>query len=250
MTQTLYIGIDDTDIVGSPGTGKVARGLAKHLEELHFGTSLGVSRHQLLVDPRIPYTSHNSCKGLAFHTNYKATELCAPCLEYIQGCLQYGADPGLCIVSEDDVTPAILAFGKRAIFEVLTKEEARRLANEAGAYLKEVGGSGDGIIGALDSVGLRASGDDGRLVDLRGIREVKGILTVAELLSNTDIDSIISTDGNILNDNEIIDTMDRVRPELLQGKAVLKVALIDTDTDRRWRPVEALRKKYKENGHE
>ena len=44
---------------------KVARGLAERLESLGLGKSLGVSRHQLLVDNRIRYTSHNSSKGLA-----------------------------------------------------------------------------------------------------------------------------------------------------------------------------------------
>src|SRR5512143_1760854 len=106
MNQIIYIGIDDTDVPGSPGTGKVARGLVQHLEALRLGASRGVSRHQLLVDQRIPYTSHNSCKGLAFTTDKPVKEFSEPCLAYMKSCLQCGADPGLCIAEEKRITPA------------------------------------------------------------------------------------------------------------------------------------------------
>ena len=43
MSGIVYIGVDDTDVIGSPGTGKVARGLAKLLTELGLAESLGVS---------------------------------------------------------------------------------------------------------------------------------------------------------------------------------------------------------------
>lgn len=54
-----YIGFDDTDILGAEvKTGKLVRRFAALLPE---GCRLwGVIRQQLLVDPRIPYTSHNS----------------------------------------------------------------------------------------------------------------------------------------------------------------------------------------------
>jgi hypothetical protein len=246
MTHTVYIGIDDTDITGSPGTGKVARGLGNYLEDLGLGTSLGVSRHQLLVDPRIPYTSHNSCKGLALSTERPASDLFEPCLAYIRGCLQDGADPGLCIAAEKGVTPAVLEFGRRAIRDVLSQKEARELAEEAGIFLKEIAGTGGGIIGALAAVGLRASGNDGRLVDLRGIREIKGWHSVEELLSLTDIDAVIDAQGNTVDRRDIIDTLDRVRPELAGGKAVLKVEPVVVGVACIWQPSEAKRKKRKE----
>lgn len=60
QTDTILIGIDDTDTLESTGTGRMARDLRDHLINLNMGASLGVSRHQLLVDDRIPYTLHNS----------------------------------------------------------------------------------------------------------------------------------------------------------------------------------------------
>ena len=57
--KTFLIGIDDTDNETSPGTGRLARKLQE--ECIPRGLiSLGVTRHQFLVDPAIAYTSHNS----------------------------------------------------------------------------------------------------------------------------------------------------------------------------------------------
>ena len=47
----IYIGIDDTDILGTRGTGRLARGIAETLGSEH--RLLGVVRHQLLQDPQI-----------------------------------------------------------------------------------------------------------------------------------------------------------------------------------------------------
>jgi hypothetical protein len=57
----VLLGVDDTDILGhKPGTGRLARDLGAHLEQARMTVLVGVVRQQLLVDPRIPYTSHNS----------------------------------------------------------------------------------------------------------------------------------------------------------------------------------------------
>ena len=51
----IYIGIDDTDIVGSPGTNQLARAIVKALGPI--GKKAIICRHQLFFDPRVPYTS-------------------------------------------------------------------------------------------------------------------------------------------------------------------------------------------------
>ena len=58
--ELVYIGIDDTDNLTSRGTGSRARELIELLEEKKLAKGLAVTRHQLLVDDRVPYTSHNS----------------------------------------------------------------------------------------------------------------------------------------------------------------------------------------------
>jgi hypothetical protein len=221
--SVIYIGVDDTDILGSAGTGRVARGLAKHLEALGRVRSLGVSRHQLLVDDRIRYTSHNSSKGIAVETERPVSDLHEPGIAYLAGCYQVGADPGLCICREDQVNQEILDFGREACSSVLTKDAALSLARKHGLFLKELGGSGDGVIGALAAIGLRAGGNDGRLVDLNGIHDITGLLTVAELLRRTDIDRVEDTGGMVLGGNEVIDSQDRIRPSLVGGRPVLRV---------------------------
>jgi hypothetical protein len=252
MSTVVYIGVDDTDVPGSPGTGRVARGLAKLLEEKSLATSLGVSRHQLLINPHIKYTSHNSAKGIAVKTDKSVTELYQPCVSYLEGCFVAGADPGLCISPQNKIDNSILMFGKMAANDIMNKQDAISLAKEKGIFLKEVGGTGDGIIGALAAVGLRAGGNDGRLVDLRGIRDVTGVLTVAELKKRTDIDLFQDGQGNTLGDNEIIDTLDRVRPSLVNGKAVLLVRYVTGPTGKKaWQPFGTAHKKGKgENSDE
>ncbi len=232
----VYIGIDDTDVPGSPGTGRVARGLVKHLEKLNFAVSLGVSRHQLLVNPQIKYTSHNSAKGIVIKTAATMEQLLEASREYMAGCYQEGADPGLCLCLESQVDNEILEYGRRVMSSVITKQAAAGLAQKKGIILQELGGTGDGIIGALAAIGLRAGGNDGRLVDLRGIHDIKGTITVAYLKERTAIDRVEDINGTVLQDSESIDSQDRIRPNLRGGKPVLRVER-DTGTGH-WIPVE------------
>lgn len=59
----LFIGLDDTDILTSRGTGHLAREIAAVLQGAGH-TLLGVTRHQLLRDPRVPCTKKNSCAAI------------------------------------------------------------------------------------------------------------------------------------------------------------------------------------------
>jgi hypothetical protein len=235
----VYIGIDDTDVPGSPGTGRVARGLARSLEEKGLAKSLGVSRHQLLVDDRIKYTSHNSAKGIAIEGRGGIDAILDAAREYMREGYQTGADPGLCLCEERQLNREIIEFGYLAARQVVEKATAINLAARHNIILKEFGGTGDGVIGALAAVGLRAGGNDGRLVDLRGIHDIKGIVTVADLLKETDIDRVVvSASGSRLADNEKIDSQDRIRPSLVDGKPVLKVEW----KNERWIPIESKAK--------
>jgi hypothetical protein len=71
--KTVYIGFDDTDNLDADvGTGKLARRFEALLPE---GCRLrGVVRQQLLVDDRIPYTSHNSSACLIVEVPDIATQ--------------------------------------------------------------------------------------------------------------------------------------------------------------------------------
>ena len=60
----ILIAIDDTDNLESRGTGFRARELGLSLMQNGLANLISVTRHQLLFDRRIPYTSHNSSASL------------------------------------------------------------------------------------------------------------------------------------------------------------------------------------------
>ncbi len=124
--------------------------------------------------------------------------------------------------------------------EVLGKQEAINLAAGNSLFLKELAGSGDGIIGALAAVALRAEGNSGRFVELMGIRQIRGLVSVAGLKKRTGIVSVEDAGARALGDGELINTLDWVRPSLLGGQAVLRVGpVLDRAGERTWLALEA-----------
>jgi hypothetical protein len=245
MNQIVLIGIDDTDVIDSTGTGRMARELTGYLVQLGMGSPLGVTRHQLLVDERIPYTSHNSslCTGLL--TDRPVAEFRQPCIDFLKANFREGSDPGLCICRPEDLKEEVIDFGLKAQKEVLTKKQAAALAAEKDIFLAELGGTGGGIIGALAGAALRAEGNSGRYVDLPGIRSIEGTVSVSELLARTDIDSVQNEQGALLGKDSLVDSRDWVRPSLVKGKPVLRVRLKSPDNgDKIWTSVE-LREREK-----
>ncbi len=236
MGQVL-IGIDDTDMPGTPGTGRVARELAASLQGLGLGRSLGVTRHQLLVHPDIPYTSHNSSLCIGMETEAPVAKLGYACLGYVTTRMVQGSDPGLCVGLASEVDQGAREFGRRATVEVLKMDEAFRVSKTSELWLTAVGGTGLGVIGALAGVGLRAAGMDGRFVEMRGIRAVEGVVSVRELKQRTEIVSVRDTSGVELSDGELVDSLGWVRPSLVGGQAVLKVKR-HPQMEKGWVPVE------------
>jgi hypothetical protein len=218
----LLIGIDDTDILGSTGTGRMARDLTDYLTGLGMGRSCGVTRHQLLVDERIPYTSHNSSLCIGFETELLPEAFYRPAAEFLKNNFREGSDPGLCICLSEDIPGAVIEFGIKAQREVLKKGTAIGMAVSTGIFLDELGGTGDGIIGSLAAVGLRAEGNSGRYIDLPGIRDINGTVTVTDLLERTDIEAVTNSSGISLNGDDVIDSRDWIRPSLFEGRPVLK----------------------------
>lgn len=223
MDQRFLIGIDDTDFGESIGTGALARELQILLMRRLGFVSGGVTRHQFLVHPDIPYTSHNSSACLVLEGDSSVDDVAGLCIEFIEFLLHPGADPGLCVATPDQFTPACAAFGVRAQEVVVRKEEALRLAADCGIFLRELGGEGIGVIGAFGGCALRASGTDGRFISMRGIRDFAGDASVSALLAGTEIDRVVDSDGRTLNGEDVVDTSGGVRPELVESRVVLSV---------------------------
>jgi hypothetical protein len=132
--MNLLIGVDDTDNLESRGTGYRVRQLMSWLDENELAIPKGITRHQLLVDPQIPYTSHNSSACMAVETE-NAEDVWEACREYLWRESALGSDAGLCLAQWEFVTAQVMTFGSRAKLEVLTMPEAEQTAASAGIRL-------------------------------------------------------------------------------------------------------------------
>jgi hypothetical protein len=244
-----FVGIDDTDVLGRrPGTGRLARELSVHLEATLPLRAVGVVRQQLLVDPRIPYTSHNSPACLILDAREDgaamAGRIFAAAAPWLVGRSAPGSDPGLCVAGETQLGERILAFGWRAAEEVLSKDEAHVLARAGNLRLAELGGTGDGVIGALAAVGLTAGGNSGRFLEFAGRLRQLGERVSAGTLRALGIAVVsIARNAEPISDAQPIDTGDRARPRLVHGRPVLLVEPHDGG----WRCFD--RKDPKSDGH-
>jgi hypothetical protein len=218
------IAIDDTDNPDSIGTGRLARMLAAHLVREGQIAEPTVTRHQLLVHPDIPYTSHNSSACIAAQGDAGVGD---KLLELARAFLQEdphpGANPGLCVVAEDAVPASLPALGRRAQQVVLDLADFDAEIAPLGLRLWSDGETGQGRIGAVCGVALRSTGEDGRFIDLPGIRSVGGRLRVAEVLEHTGVDAVTTEGGEPLDPGIEIETRDWIRPVLRGGRAVFTV---------------------------
>jgi hypothetical protein len=205
--RMLFVGLDDTDNLESRGTGHLARQIAAALAVDY--AVLGVTRHQLLVDPRVPCTKNNSCAALTLDGNGHLDP--AAVRDRVRALMladyQVGSDPGLCVA--DGVPGAISEFGRRTQRQLVTQFEARQLAVDHGILLEGLGGDEDGVIGALAAVGLAASGDDCRYVLVGHSRELTGLQPVPELLA-AGIAAVQTADGEPVSDGLV--WTDKLRP--------------------------------------
>ena len=219
--STLFIALDDTDIRTSPGTGHLAREIAATLAA-DFSL-LGVTRHQLLFDPRVPMTAKNSANvihlRLASSTNVDLPQLADEVASMMQAHFQPGSDPGLCLAV--DPPPAIAEFGRKTQTTLVTANEASRLADSHSLILRPLGGDGGGIIGALAAVGLASTGNDGRFNWIGQIRELQGVQPVAAIIA-AGVARVQTVAGQILESGQV-ETGEKARPSLLGGQAVLLV---------------------------
>jgi tRNA(Ile2) C34 agmatinyltransferase TiaS len=239
------VGIDDTDTSDTPGTNKLALHLADQLSE-SLRARL-IVRHQLLVDPRVPYTSHNGCVSLLLETLFEGPDKLADMLapEIVAWCPQ-GSDPGLCIANSDSVGAAIVQFGQLCQEEVVDQGDARRAAAESGLHLECLGGTGDGVIGALAAVGLLATRNDGRILhaDYGGTppwSEITGWQTLDDLL-RAGVCEVRRVDTSEAVRRGRVLLAKRLRPNLCQGRAVLFVerAAESTTDDEAWQAVKLV----------
>ena len=213
----IYIGIDDTDMRATRGTGHLARHIATKLADTYL--LIGVTRHQLSSDPRVPCTHKNS--SAVIHLNAPANAVpdvierakALMLADFIQG-----SDPGLCVAAT--VPNTITKFGYKAKETLVSQSEARTLAAQFKLSLLGLGGTEDGVIGALAAVGLAAGGEDGRYIIVGKVRELTGLQPVGSLLS-AGITAVLTTDGTPITNGMVLS--DKLRPARRNGRPVAYV---------------------------
>ncbi len=215
------LGIDDTDDDSSRGTGYQARRLGHAIHENGLGNLRAVTRHQLLVDSRIEYTSRNSSACLVLETTkdhvpslieLARSELVAHCAP--------SSKVGICLAELSAVDAAIQEFGRSAKDEVLVLDATRSLGRQREIHMECIKDSGAGVIGALAAIGLHASGNDGRYVWLPKLRDLDGRYTVADLTELLDV-RVETISGVALPSSAEIEAVEWMRPILRGGRAIL-----------------------------
>lgn len=220
------LGVDDTDNLESRGTGHCVRQLAGWLAGNELAEPQGITRHQLLIDPQIPYTSHNSSACMSLGAG-RAGEVWEAAREFLLRESAPGADVGLCLAERESVNADVIAFARRAKVEVLTRSEAEQTASRSGLRLAGLTGTGGGIIGALAAVGLHRTGSDGRFLWLPGLRELSGKYQVGEICAKGHVDRVCALNGTELQPKMVVNVGEWVRPILRDGKATLYVEEIN-----------------------
>ncbi len=233
----ILISIDDTDDLESRGTGEIAELLAAGLTEQDLGTCGRVTRHQLLVDPAIAYTSHNS--AMCFTAQIADTDL-DRVIEWAGETLGAesvdAADPGLCVAAlpQLESPERLIAYGRSAKERIFTKDDAYSLARTLGVHLSEHGGTGIGVIGALAGAGLRLSGDDGRFKGKFRIPGDDGVAVVSDIKTHG-VDGVRTVAGRVLDDAEPVFVGDECKLVLLDHAAILLVEPAEENAPAAWR---------------
>jgi hypothetical protein len=129
-----------------------------------------------------------------------------------------GSDPGLCVAAA--VPLAVVEFGRRAQRELVSQDEARRLAAAHDLLLEGLGGDENGVIGALAAVGLAASGEDGRYVLVGRLRDLTGLQPIP-LLLEAGLAAVQTSAGRPVFDGLV--QADRLRPARRGGRPIAVV---------------------------
>ncbi len=242
MIKSWLICIDDTDDIGTKGTGEIAEEIMDLLNSKALGdhvegkvrltsSSTWVTRHQLFVHPDIPYTSHNSAMCFEILSSLTLAEIKDICVIHLKAESALAADPGLAIIEKSLLTTSaiqrLMAFGFETKRQVKTKSDAYELAANLGIDLSEHGGTGQGVIGAIAGIGLRLSGRDGRVkgqLDVGLTNSTKELmLSVHQIKKLTGLDAVIELNGFLLNDEESVLVSGKIKAVLQNNQFALLV---------------------------
>lgn len=153
-----HLGIDDTDSLKYGCTTYIATLL---VEDLLKDSCFADYPNLIRLNPNIPWKSRgNAGICLRFYSNRESNEILDLALNYVEEWRDQKDEknqPGI-VLLKGDVPQYIKDFGRRALYDVLTIDEAKYLAKRASADWCSLRG-GRGLIGALAAIGNTLESD-------------------------------------------------------------------------------------------
>ncbi|MDI9643791.1 MAG: tRNA(Ile)(2)-agmatinylcytidine synthase [Candidatus Verstraetearchaeota archaeon] len=155
---TYHLAIDDTDSLRMGCTTYVGALIVERLlPEARFVDYPNLIR----LNPNVPWKSRgNAAVCLRFssaRTEGEILELAASIVEENRDRLDGKNQPGIALL-EGEVPPQVKEFGRRALFDVLSLEEAYRVAAQSKIGFRTIRG-GRGLIGAVAAIGNTLEAD-------------------------------------------------------------------------------------------
>ena len=221
--MTIYVGIDNTSNNESVGTAKFARRVAKKISDKY--PVYAVSRHQFYVHPKIKYSTYNF--GAVIHLDCDDEKFVDDIFFKIKKIMEsefnIESNPGLAVAHENQISPAIINYGQDAKKSILTQQRALDLAINSNIKLEGFGKTENGVIGAIASIGLAATKNDGRFLQIGHIRTIKEPQPVENFIK-AGVEKIFTLDGLRITKGIIFNDNDKpVKPSPINGEVILFV---------------------------
>ena len=154
-----HLGFDDTDSLKMGCTTYIA---ALLIDRLYRRSRFIDYPNLIRLNPNIPWKSRgNAAICLRFESDCGAEELLELATEYVENYRDRDDpknQPGIAIFQADAIPDGLQTFGKRALSEVVSIDEALKVIEGCGVKYRMIRG-GRGIIGALAAIGNTLNGD-------------------------------------------------------------------------------------------
>ncbi len=154
----LWVGLDDLDGEDSEDTGSIAREVAQQLRLQGYNVELFILRLPKLNE--IEFDNDNAAYAIKVRMDP------GKAMDFVGGLVMdlssIESDPGLAIVM-DKAFPLAVKLAKASLNSKIPKELVLKVSEQTGIQLLELGGNGDGIIGAFSVAVLASVGSAERL---------------------------------------------------------------------------------------
>ncbi len=223
----IFVGIDDSRQLDGYKAGETASWLSKAIEKNGWGKGAIPSRHRLYFHPSIACKKHNTARSFSADLDEPYLEaFIAYACSMVKSNITLDSNTGLAIAVPElmENPDDLIEYAYRVKEEIVSKDEALKMAKKPGLYLFELSGNGQGVIGALAAAGLRATGNDGQF---RGKLKLGTgeyyIANVREIIEKTYVEQVKNMDFENLGEDDHVRMGEKVKVVLLDDKYTLMV---------------------------